>query len=277
MAADEARAAQKAGWDSAAGAWQRHAGLIDKHARHVTGRMLEAAAPLPGERVLELACGPGGVGTAAAARMGTGEVVVSDFSEAMVAAAAERAAEATGAKVTARVLDMEAIDEPDASFDVVLCRMGLMLVPDPARACAEIARVLRPGGRAAVAVWGAREHNPWLAILLDAVGQEFGIEMPPPGVRGPFSLGDPAELTAALAGGGLREIEVAEVQAPFMASSVQEWWSVVPELGGALAALLAAQPEEVRASIRERAVAALAAVVKPTGIPGLALVASARV
>ena len=64
------------------------------------------------------------------------------------------------------VLDLEAIDEPDRSFDIVLCRDGLMLVPDPARAAAEIRRV---GGRLVVAVWGAPERNPWLSTIFRIV------------------------------------------------------------------------------------------------------------
>ena len=80
-----------------------------------------------------------------------GEVVLSDVAPAMTAIAAARA-EALGlANVSARVLDLEQIDEPDEAFDVVVCREGLMLVPDPVRAAHELRRVLRPGGRAAVA------------------------------------------------------------------------------------------------------------------------------
>jgi ubiquinone/menaquinone biosynthesis C-methylase UbiE len=92
-----------------------------------------------------------------------GEVVLSDVAAEMTAIAAARA-EARGlGNVRTRQLDLERIDEPDGSYDVVLCREGLMLVPDPARAAGEIRRVLRPGGRAALAVWGPRERNPWLA------------------------------------------------------------------------------------------------------------------
>ena len=103
-----------------------------------------------------------------------------------------------------RAADAEALGEPDGAFDVALSRMGLMLLPDPARAAAELARVLRAGGRAAVAVWGSRAANPWLGVLLDAVGAELGVEVPPPGVPGPFSLADPVRTAGAPARRGLR-------------------------------------------------------------------------
>jgi SAM-dependent methyltransferase len=115
------------------------------------------------------------------------------------------------------VRDLEAIDEPDGAYDVVLCREGLMFVPDPARAAAEIARVLRPGGRAAIAVWAARERNPWLGLVLDAVTEQTGTPVPPPGVPGPFSLADPDGLVRLLSDAGLADITLDEIPVPLRA------------------------------------------------------------
>jgi ubiquinone/menaquinone biosynthesis C-methylase UbiE len=127
--------------------------------------MLERTVPQPGDQVLELACGPGGVGLTAAERVGpTGVVVLSDLVPEMTRIAASRAQAMGVTNVIIRELDLQQIDEPDASYDVVLCREALMLVPDPARAAAEIRRVLRPGGRTAVAVWGPRSRNPDLLM-----------------------------------------------------------------------------------------------------------------
>lgn len=142
---------------------------------------------------------------------------------------------------------------------------------------AEMARVLRPGGRAAVAVWGPRAENPWLGVLMDAVGEQFGIEIPPPGVRGPFSLAGDGELAAALEQGGFRDVGVERVETMLPVTSTEEWWSVVPHLGGMTAQLIAAQPDDVRAEIRARAVQRLAGAVTPRGVPGLALVARGSV
>lgn len=87
--------------------------------------------------------------------------------------------------VERRVLDVEDIAEPDASFDVVVCREGLMFAVDPARGTSEIQRVLRSGGRVAIAVRGPRAANPWVSIVFDEVGAQLGIEIPPPGIPGP--------------------------------------------------------------------------------------------
>jgi SAM-dependent methyltransferase len=116
--------------------------------------------------VLELACGPGGVGIAAAELVGpAGEVVLSDIAAEMTAIAANRAAAAGLGNVRTLTLDLDDLDQPDQAYDVVVCREGLMFALDPAHAVAEMRRILRPGGRVALAVWGPRARNPWLALL----------------------------------------------------------------------------------------------------------------
>src|SRR5947209_6221299 len=178
-------------WDGVAPGWEANAAFVDARGAEVTARMLELAAPTAGERVLELACGPGGPGFSAAALVSPdGDVVVSDVSPAMTAIAGRRAHALGLHAVEARVLDLEEIDEPDETFDVVFCREGLMLVADPVRAAREIRRVLRPGGRLVLSVWGPRRENPWLGLVFDAVGAQLGAPMPPPGVPHPFSLDD---------------------------------------------------------------------------------------
>jgi SAM-dependent methyltransferase len=142
--------------------------------------MLDRAAPRPGDRVLELACGAGGLGLEVAARLGgRGEVVMSDAVEEMRSIAARRARARGLANVRTAVFDAEAIGQPDDTYDVVLCREGLMLAVDPPAAAGEIARVTRPGGRVAVSVWGTPAQNPWLRLAADAVAEHVGRTCPP--------------------------------------------------------------------------------------------------
>ncbi len=206
--ADEIRTRVHGMWASVAGRWGEHADYVDARGASVTAKMLELTDPHAGERVLELACGAGGVGLAAAERVGPeGEVVLSDVVAEMTSIAAARAESRGLTNVRTCVLDLEQIEQPDGSYDVVLCREGLMFAPDPARAAREIRRVLRPGGRVALAVWGPRERNPWLGVVLDAVSAQIGAPVPPPGVPGPFSLGDAdrvAELLVRRRVGGRR-------------------------------------------------------------------------
>ena len=277
--ADELRARLHGMWAAVAGSWGEHAGYADARGAAVTERMLAASRPQPGERVLELACGPGGVGIAAARLVAPGgDVVLSDVVAEMTAIAAARAAAAGVDNVQARVLDIESIDEPDASYDVVLCREGLMFAPDPARAASEIRRVLRPGGRVAIAVWGPRERNPWLGLVFDAVSAQTGRPVPPPGVPGPFSLGDSATVVALLADAGLAGVQISELPTPLRAGTFEEWWARTSALAGPLAKILAALPEGAAQALRERLRDAVRPYTTPSGldIPGLTLIASAR-
>jgi ubiquinone/menaquinone biosynthesis C-methylase UbiE len=275
---DPLRAQLRGMWASVAPAWEQHADYVETRGAPVAAKLLELSAPWPGDRVLELACGTGSVGIAAAARVAPGgEVVLSDVVPEMTAIAAGRA-EARGLRnVSTRVLDLERIDEPDESYDVVLCLEGLMLVPDPARAAREIRRVLRPGGRTAVAVWGRRERNPWLGVVFDTVSEQLGTRVPPLGIPHPFSLDDPEQLRKVLAAAGFADVAVSEVAVPYRAASVEDWWARSTALAGPLARKLASLPAPVAEALRTRARESASAYETPDGLefPGITLIAAA--
>lgn len=279
ITAEEVRRHVHLMWSGVASGWGEHADFIEARGADVTRRLLADSGPGPGERVLELACGTGDVGLAAAGLVAPGEVVVSDVAAEMTAIAARRA-EARGLdNVTAQTFGIEAINSGDATFDVVLCREGLMFAVDPSLAVHEIARVLRPGGRVGVAVWGPRAQNPWLGVVFDAVAEQLGRPIPPPGVPGPFALADADELQRLLIDGGFADVTVGELPVPLSAPSFAVWWTRVSALAGPLTTILAGMPE---ADTREL-LARLQDAVRPyaTGdgallFPGLALVASGR-
>jgi ubiquinone/menaquinone biosynthesis C-methylase UbiE len=276
---DARRARVHGMWSSVAPSWEAHADYVEERAAGVTEAMLGRARPAPGERVLELACGPGGAGLAAAALVEPdGVVVLSDVAPEMIGIAAARAASLGIDNAEALVLDIDDIDQEDASCDVVLCREGLMFAVDPARAAREIHRVRRPGGRVAIAVWAGREHNPWLSLVFDAVSEQMGRTMPPPGVPTPFSLGDLAGLEALLSRAGHRHVRISELPTPLRAGSFEEWWARTSALAGPLASVLASLSEPAKAALQERLRARVEQYATPEGIeiPGVTLIASAR-
>jgi SAM-dependent methyltransferase len=279
-AGDDALRARLHGmWAAVAPGWAEHAAYMDERAAHLTERLLELATPQPGEHVLELACGPGGLGLAAARQVApVGEVVLSDVVPEMTAIAAQRAATLGLDNVSTHVLDLEQINQPDGSYDVVLCREGLMFATDPARAAREIHRVLRPRGRVALAVWGPRERNPWLGVLLDAVSAQLGAPVPPPGIPGPFSLEDSDRLVGILSNAGLADVAASKLAVPLRAGSFDEWWTRISALAGPLNKILASLPEPAVEAIRARARVGISAYQTPGGleIPGVSLIATAR-
>jgi ubiquinone/menaquinone biosynthesis C-methylase UbiE len=235
-------------WNAVAPHWEAHADYVSAKGAELSKAMLDAVAITSRDRVLELASGTADLGIAAAAL--AAEVVISDVAEAMVAAAARRAAGL--GNVEARVLDLEDIAEPDASFDVVLCREGLMFAVDPQHALREVHRVLRPAGRFAAAVWGPAARNPWLSLVFDAVAQQLGRPMPPPGLPGPFSLSDADALLARARAAGFTDCTVRAQEVPTIAPSFEAWWDRTSALAGPLANILPLLPDEARAELAER-------------------------
>lgn len=241
-------------WDSVAPGWDANFEFVDRQLADATAAMLDAAAIGPGDAILDLATGPGGAGLAAAERVGpSGSVILSDDAPRMVAVAARRAS--AHSHVSTAVFAQSSIAADDATFDAVIIRHGLMFAEDPAAAVQEAGRVLKPGGRYASITWGPRERNPWLGLVLDAVGEQFGVPFPPPGLRGPFSLDEPALLSTVLEDGGLTEVRVREIETPMHAASLQDWWERVPQMAGPLAVALAGMEPEVRRAIEQRALA----------------------
>jgi ubiquinone/menaquinone biosynthesis C-methylase UbiE len=157
------RRIQRYGWDRAAD----HYELAWKdQLEPAQTRMLALAAIRPGDRVLDIACGTGLVTFRAAEMAGsTGRAVGLDISGEMVGRARERAAEFHHANVSFERAGAEELPMEDDSFDVALSALGLMYVPDPAVAVAQMRRILRKGGTAATAVWGQREHCGWAGIF----------------------------------------------------------------------------------------------------------------
>jgi len=266
-------------WDSVAGAWERNADLVDAQLAPATATMLDAARLAEGNAVLDIACGAGSAGIAAAGRVGAaGRVVLADDAPLMVEAAGRRSAGLPQAGTL--VCDLTGIEAPDASFDAVLCRHGLMFADDHSAAVAEARRVLRPGGRYVAMTWDSRAANPWLGLIMDAVGEQFGVAFPPPGVAGPFPLDDPGLLADALRGGGLEDAEVVRVATPMHTASLETWWELVPQLAGPLAIALAGMEADVRDAIRARALAHGAGAARASGdgieMDGSVFVASGR-
>ena len=178
-------------WSAVALAWDDNIDDIESHTAVATQALVASIAVRTGDRVLELAAGPGSLGATWSQLVGpTGTVVLSDLAPGMVEVARRRNAHLSNVEVA--VLDASAIDQPDGSFDVVACRMGLMFTPDPDIAFGEIERVLAPGGRFGALTWGAVEHNPWMTCVgMAAMVNGLVSGGPPVGPGGIFSLGDP--------------------------------------------------------------------------------------
>ena len=202
------RDASLANWEEAAPGWVRREALLREFAAPVSHWMIDAIAPQPGQRVLELAAGIGETALLAAELVAPlGGVVISDQAEGMLAGARARAVALGLSNVEFQVLNAEWIDLPVASVDAALCRWGYMLMADPAVALSETRRVLRSGGRVALAVWDALERNPWALLPARELIERSLAAPPDPELEpapGPFRLASAERLRELLRARRLR-------------------------------------------------------------------------
>ena len=243
-------------WDSQANAWFDQRESLLAASRPIHEWLVRNLDAKPGQRVLEIAAGPGDTGFMAAKLLGDGRLMSTDISTEMIEAARKRGAELGIRNADYRVLDAQAMDLPDASFDGILCRWGFMLMPDPAAALRECKRVLRPGGRLAFAVFTGPEENPFASLPARAL-VEMGRLPKPSGEWQPgiLALGDRSRLDALIGGIGFATAHIERVDMAWTFRNAAGYWDFLIELtalGPLVRTLPDADRERFRATINER-------------------------
>ncbi len=271
---------QRQDWGRAASGWRKNDARLVETTAPVTRRLLELAGLAPGHRVLDIACGTGEPALPAAEVVGPqGYVLGTDLSEEMLAVAREKAKARGLTNIEFRVVDGEEIDVEPASFDAVLCRWGIMFMPEPLRCLRQAHRALKPGGRIAVAVWGPPERNPFFTVPMGVLMKYIEVPPPRPGAPGVFAFADRDRLAAALGEAGFSDIQIDEMELPMAVfNSGQEFWQYTRELATPIAALVAQLPPALQQSVGEE-VAMAAARGAPAGkvaLSGCPLFASGR-
>jgi ubiquinone/menaquinone biosynthesis C-methylase UbiE len=275
---DDYRRASHEVWEAMAPGWERWRAQLADALTPVREWLIRELGPKPGETVLELGAGTGETGFAAAAILGdNGRLISTDFSPEMVEVARRRGNELALGNVDYRVIDAERIELDTDSVDGALCQSAYMLAADPAAALAETRRVLRPGGRLALSVWGAPERNPWASIGGMILIERGHMPPPEPGAPGVFSMASEERTRALLDGAGFRSVRTAEVPVQFGFRSLEDYEQWIIDVGGPFAVLVRGLPEEEREVLRARLSEAFVPFATEGGyeLPGAALCAVA--
>lgn len=265
----EQNAYQVADWNGQSGEyWAANQVRLDAMMATFGQAAIEAAAPVTGERVLDVGCGAGASSLALADHVGAGgQVLGVDISEPLICRARALAPQDTSAKF--RVADAGSAELPDGAFDILFSRFGVMFFDDPARAFAHMRRALRPSGRVAFVCWRGAAENDWVRLPMAAIqGIVPSLAPPGPEVPGPFSFADKERVASILKAAGFTDIAIA----PFDASipvgegktrdaAIDDAVRMVLE-GGPLSLALAEQSDDVRARAHAAVRAAFA------GLPG---------
>jgi SAM-dependent methyltransferase len=267
------RRIQRYGWDLAAAAYEP---LWRAQLAPAQAQLMACAGLMPGERVLDVACGTGVVTFDAAARVAPdGAVVGVDVSGRMIDVARRQVILRQSANARFERMDAERLELPDASFDVALCCLGLMYVPSPERALLEMRRILRPGGRMILAVWGERSRCGW-AELFPIVSAEITSEVCPLF----FRLGQGDTLADACASAGFDVVLHSRVSVPLVYADDEQACDAA-FVGGPVALAWSRLEEAARMRARMKYLDSIAKWRRPNGtyqVPGefVILAAEAR-
>jgi len=282
-AADGPNAEQRRYWNEQAGPrWVASQTLLDRQLEALGRLAMDRARVAGGEAVLDVGCGCGASALELARRVGPrGRVPGVDLSAPMLEVARRRAADERLAHLAFEQADAQTHPLPEARFQLVYSRFGVMFFADPVAAFANLRAALAPGGRIAFVCWQSLGQNPWMAVPLGAIAEHVALPPPPaPDAPGPFAFADRARVERILADAGFAGVgheEVSETLTIGGTGSLDEAVAFLLQLGPAGALLRDAEP-----ATRERAAAAVREAIAPhhgpegVRMPSAAWVVTAR-
>lgn len=237
-------------WQSAAEAWYRWDPAINKWLGKSTDEMIRMAGITKGNHVLDIAAGAGGQSVAVAKVVGPkGYVLATDISPNILSYARRMACENKLYNIETRAMDGEHLDCKDASFDVVISRVGLIYFPDQLQALREMHRVLKPGGRIAHIVYSTADKNSFFSIPVTIIRNRAKLPPPLPGQPGPFSLGAEGAILKLFSEAGFRNNQTAKIDSPVRMNSAKECVQFEKDSFGALHQMMKNLSEEEKLSV----------------------------
>jgi SAM-dependent methyltransferase len=250
---------QVAYWNESGGrTWAELNDLLDRQIREVGLKGIEALAPAPGERILDIGCGGGQTTLAIAERVGAaGAVTGADISRPMLELARRRAEGRANLRFVEADAQVHAFEA--GAFDAVFSRFGVMFFSDPTAAFANIRRALKPGGRMVFVCWAPLAENPWMSTPAMAAAKHLPAGPPPdPTAPGPFAFADPERVRGILEAAGFAGVGFQKLALPIGGNTLEESLTLALRVGP-LGARLREAPElaskvvaDVRAALEQK-------------------------
>jgi ubiquinone/menaquinone biosynthesis C-methylase UbiE len=245
--------AERQSWNSVAAGWQKWWEPIERGAEKVSRRLIELAEIKPGSRVLDIATGIGEPAITAANQVGkNGHILATDISPQMLSVAKQRAT-SLGLQnlIEFKEGDAETIELESSTFDAVLCRWGLMFLPDLKAGLFNINRSLKEGGHLAASVWAAPAQDTLSDLTMKIVMKETNSPSPPPGTPGPFSLSDENTLKNSFLTSGFKGLALERISVPIEFDSPADFTAFIFETSAPLLKMITNQTLERRGEIKK--------------------------
>jgi SAM-dependent methyltransferase len=252
---EEVRDGQRAAWAGLSAGWDKWDSIIMDQLGPVGRTMIERLEIAEDQQHLDIAAGTGEPGLSVAHLAPRGHVVLTDLAPEMLDIATRRAQVQGITNCETKVCSADDLPFADETFDSVSVRFGYMFFPDVAKATAEFARVLKPGGRLCSSVWVQPEDNPWTTVAMQAIGAE--VVLTPPSPEGPhmFRCAAPGYVSALYDAAGLSALAEWNVEVELVTQSPTQYWEMISEHVSLAVAALAQVDEPARERIAQAVIA----------------------
>lgn len=247
---EQIREQQKETWNKFSPGWKKWDDLFMDFLGPMGTEIIRLLNPKDKDVVLDVAAGTGEPGLTIASKLKGGKVVITDLAQGMLEIAKENAVRRGIHNIETRACDVCEMPFADHTFDAVSCRFGFMFFPDTLLAAKEMARVLKPGGRVAAAVWNVPDKNFWVTAIMGAINRNMELPAPPPDAPGMFRCAREDYLANLFEQAGLKNISVTEVAGKLNCKTTDVYWNAMNEVAAPVVAALSKAGDAMKEKIK---------------------------
>jgi ubiquinone/menaquinone biosynthesis C-methylase UbiE len=241
---------QKTTWNKYSAGWRKWDEVLMTAMRPIGDSLVNSLKLNGNEHVLDVASGTGEPGLTLSALLPNGSVIGSDLSENMVVIANQHASERGITNYQSQQCDATNLPFEENYFDHIICRFGIMFFPDMDMGLREMVRVLKPGGRLSVAVWGPPELNPFITLISATVSERLSLPKPTPDKPGIFRCEQPGMTNQLLTSAGLSEVMEYGINGEAEFESAENYWDIFSDVAGPIMEALNNEPQHIKEEIK---------------------------
>ncbi len=242
---------QKASWNKFGPGWKKWDRPLMAFMQPVADEIIKHLHPQKDDIALDVATGTGEPGLTIASLAKNGNVTGTDIADNMLSTAREAAMHRGITNYKTAVCDVSEMPFEDATFDIISCRFGFMFFADMLLAAKEIARVLKPGGRIAVAVWDVPEKNFWVTAMGSTINKNMQLPPPLPEAPGMFRCAKPGLMAGLFEAAGFKNIKETTVAGKLSVGTAETYWQMMTEVAAPFAGALSKATDDMKATIKK--------------------------